>query len=290
MALTISRTALQCLNLGRQSAQCRFLSLSATRHQNVDSTVDPKGYTLISMNKGPANSLSQPFLAELKEAIEEAEKTKGILLTSSLPTIFSAGLEITEMYNAKEESLREFWSTLQDTYLALYGCKVPTVAAINGHSPAGGCLLAMLCDYRVMVGPKFTIGLNETKLGIIAPWWFKNAMSQTIGIRQTEMALMLGTLFSTDQALSIGLIDKSAANKEEAMEEAEKMLIQLMNIPSQARHLTKMMMREESINRLRATKNDDIDVFTGFLTRPEVQAGMGMYLEALKNRKKKKAN
>jgi hypothetical protein len=40
-------------------------------------------------------------------------------------------------------------------------------------SPAGGCLLAMSCDYRVMVKNKFTIGLNETKLGIVAPFWFK---------------------------------------------------------------------------------------------------------------------
>ena len=31
----------------------------------------------------------------------------------------------------------------------------------------------MCCDYRVMVGPKFTIGLNETQLGIVAPFWFK---------------------------------------------------------------------------------------------------------------------
>jgi len=42
---------------------------------------------------------------------------------------------------------------------------------MKGHSPAGGCLFAMSCDYRVMVGPKYTIGLNETKLGIVAPKW-----------------------------------------------------------------------------------------------------------------------
>ena len=36
----------------------------------------------------------------------------------------------------------------------------------------GGCLLAMSCEYRVML-PKFTIGLNETQLGIVAPTWFQ---------------------------------------------------------------------------------------------------------------------
>jgi enoyl-CoA hydratase/carnithine racemase len=42
---------------------------------------------------------------------------------------------------------------------------------LQGHSPAGGCLLALSCEYRVMVGPKYTIGLNETQLGIVAPKW-----------------------------------------------------------------------------------------------------------------------
>ena len=59
-----------------------------------------------------------------------------------------------------------------------------------------------------MQGPKFTIGLNETLLGIVAPFWFKDTMLNTVGQRQTELALQLGTLFTAEQALSIGLVDK----------------------------------------------------------------------------------
>jgi 3,2-trans-enoyl-CoA isomerase len=76
-----------------------------------------------------------------------------------------------EMYKPKEERLRQFWTALQDVWLKLYGSSFPTAAAITGHSPAGGCLLALSCEYRVML-PNFTIGLNETKLGIVAPSWF----------------------------------------------------------------------------------------------------------------------
>ena len=68
--------------------------------------------------------------------------------------------------------------------------------------------MSLCCDYRVMQGPKFTIGLNETLLGIVAPFWFKDTMLNTVGQRQTELALQLGTLFTADQALSIGLVDK----------------------------------------------------------------------------------
>jgi len=36
--------------------------------------------------------------------------------------------------------------------------------SIQGHSPAGGCLIAMSCDHRVMASGRYTIGLNETLL------------------------------------------------------------------------------------------------------------------------------
>lgn len=77
-----------------------------------------------------------------------------------------------EMYKPDPEKVKLFWSTLQEVWLQLYGSTYPTAAAINGHSPAGGCLLALSCEYRVMC-PKLTIGLNETRLGIMAPEWFQ---------------------------------------------------------------------------------------------------------------------
>ncbi len=41
----------------------------------------------------------------------------------------------------------------------------------TGHAPAGGCVLAMCCDSRIMVSGKSKIGLNESKVGIVAPYW-----------------------------------------------------------------------------------------------------------------------
>jgi len=288
MAMSLQRVALRGLQIGRAFSNPRFLSLTASRQDQLECSVDPKGYTVISMNNGPANSLSLEFLQELTQAVKKAEtESKGIVLTSSLNTIFCAGLDITEMYKPDEERIRVFWGSLQDAYLSLYGCKVPTVAAINGHSPAGGCLLAMCCDYRVMVGPKFSIGLNETQLGIVAPWWFKDTMLQTVGNRQTELALILGTLFSTPQALSIGMIDKMVDSKEEALQDADKLMTAFMRIPSVARHTSKMLLRQETYDRLSKTKEEDITFFADFIVRPEIQVPMGKYLEALKNKKKK---
>ena len=83
------------------------------------------------------------------------------------------------------ERLEAFWTALQQVFLDLYSLPVPTAAAINGPAPAGGCLLSSCCDYRVMTNaPKAVIGLNETALGIVAPWWFQSAFERVIGQRQ----------------------------------------------------------------------------------------------------------
>jgi len=262
---------------------------SSARGSNVDVSIDEKGVATLSMNKAPVNSLNKEFLVELNETLETTSKSaKGLVLTSSMSSVFCAGLEITEMYQPDPVRLREFWSSLQDVWIQMYSYKLPSAAAITGHSPAGGCLLSLCCDYRVMVGPKYSIGLNETLLGIVAPFWFKDSMQNTIGFRQTELALMKGTLFSTEEALKVGLIDKAVTSREECLTEATNFVRGMMKIPSEARHVSKMLMRGKYVDQLANYKEQDIDNFVNFITKPEIQKPMGMYLEALKAKSKKK--
>ena len=54
-----------------------------------------------------------------------------------------------------------------------------------------------------MVGGQFSIGLNETALGIVAPNWFMDTYSHTISVRQAELALTSARMFSVDEALKV---------------------------------------------------------------------------------------
>merc|ERR1712183_590571 len=94
-----------------------------------------------------------------------------LVLNSSNSSIFSAGLDITELYKPDPNRLPEFWKSFQQLFIKLYGSRLATIAAIEGSAIAGGCMLAMSCDYRIISSNKITIGLNETKLGIAAPFW-----------------------------------------------------------------------------------------------------------------------
>ncbi|XP_060068628.1 enoyl-CoA delta isomerase 1, mitochondrial-like [Ylistrum balloti] len=267
----------------------RTVRLMSTETDALQIDVDSKtGVATMKMCRPPVNSLNLEYLTSMNIALEklENEKCKGLILTSAVPKIFCAGLDILEMYQPDVERLQVFWRSLQDVWLRLYGSKMATIAAINGHSPAGGCLLATCCDYRIMA-PNYTIGLNETQLGIVAPFWFKDTMYGVIGNRETEYALTLGVMYSTEEALGIKLIDK-VVPQDEVYTAAQEKMKQYLKIPEVARQLSKDMMRRETVEKLRLKREEDVANFKNFAIRDSVQKSLGMYLEMLKKKSQQK--
>ncbi|TMW45737.1 hypothetical protein DOY81_009187 [Sarcophaga bullata] len=265
----------------------RYMSSTPGGKLTTIAVNDKSGVATLTMNRPPVNGLNYELLRDIKESIDEIEsnKCRGLILTSSSNTIFSAGLDIMEMYKPNQERLRNFWITLQDTWLALYGSSVPTAAAINGHSPAGGCLLATSCEYRVML-PNFTIGLNETKLGIVAPKWFMSTFCNVLPRRVAEMALTEGKMFSTEEALKVGLVDDVVSTKEEALDKCEKFFATFAKTNPFARAVTKQQFRAKDLQQLEDEKTQDLEAFLFFVNQPSVQKGLGIYLEGLKKKSK----
>ncbi|GMI31147.1 hypothetical protein TrRE_jg11439 [Triparma retinervis] len=260
---------------------------SATRTY-VNLSKPSTSVAVLELDRAPVNSLSKEMADAVSAAIKEAEgddKVQALVLKSSNPKIFSAGLDITEMNNPEVERLEDFWRSIQDLFLTLYGSRLSTVAAIEGHSPAGGCLLAMSCDYRVMTeGENFKIGLNETKLGIAAPYWLKDLFVKTIGNREAELGLGLGKLYSPSEALSVNLIDEVVKNEdvlEVAMKEAETWA----KIPPKGRVASKVMLRSEMMDELREKKELDVGWFRDFIMEEGTQKGIDAYLKSLGGKK-----
>lgn len=246
------------------------------------------GVAVLTMQSPPVNSLSLEFITELCINLEKLEMDKacrGLIVTSSLPKVFSAGLDILEMYGTSPERCGEFWRAVQEMWLKMYKSNMVTVAAINGSSPAGGCLLSLTCDYRIMAdNPRYSIGLNETLLGIVAPFWFKDTMANTIGHRNTEMALALGLLYSPTEALNVGLVDQIVP-QDQLLDTAAKTMTKWLAIPDHARQITKSMMRKATVDRMTSNREADIQNFVNFVTKDSIQKSLRMYLEMLKKRK-----
>lgn len=231
------------------------------------------------------------MMQSISSAIQEAEsdrKIQSLILTSSLPNgIFSAGLELTELYQPDASRLPKFWESFQQLYLDLYGSRLSTIASMGGPAPAAGCMLALSCDYRVMIdNPKCTIGLNESQLGIVAPPWLAQQYIDTIGNRNAELALLLGTLFSPQQALDIGLVDEIASSKDDVEGAARTKAAEFVRIPPKARVAAKELTRGAQIAKLANHRQGDTEFFCSFVTSDTVQRTLGAYLEMLAKRKK----
>lgn len=283
-----------------QRHQFKLLSTDKTTDDLVLTKVE-KGNTVAKMvlNRPSVNSLSLEMCQAISKSIKSIEldhpKVQALVLTSSNPSILSAGLDLTELHNPNPQRLPQFWNSFQQLFLDLYGSRLAVICAIEGHAPAAGCMLAMASDYRVMASPSSvgdnvgkqgivgTIGLNETLFGIAAPPWLGQLMIRTIGFRKAEEALALGKLFSPDEALHIGLVDKIVA-RDLVLEKSHEIATCWAKIPAQARVASKMLARKEYIEDLIAKREQDTENFCTFIQNDVVQAGLGAYLNSLRHK------
>ncbi|KAJ3601739.1 hypothetical protein NHX12_032706 [Muraenolepis orangiensis] len=291
---TVSKCGIAGLLSASRHGPCRLPHLLGQKMTNSTSSkvkvdLDPTtGVAVMCMQSPPVNSLNLELLTEFASTLEKLEMDKGcrgVIITSSVPRIFSAGLDILEMFRTSPEHCADFWKAVQEMWLKLYGSNLATIAAINGSSPAGGCLVSMACDYRIMAdNPRYSIGLNETKLGIVAPYWFRDTMANTVGHRTTERALGLGLLYSPQEALEVGLVDELVP-EDQVLTTATQTMGKWLAIDEHARQVTKSLMRKPTVDKLLFNREADVQNFVSFITQDSVQKNLGMYLKMLKSRK-----
>lgn len=189
-----------------------------------------------------------------------------------MKNVFSSGLDFNELHKPEESRINAFWLFFQEAWLKLYGSSFATAALINGHAPAGGCVFSLSCEYRVMM-PNFKIGLNEAPVGIIPPEFVIACARNVLSSRQAEIALTLGTLYTTEDALKIGMIDEIATDQQDAAARCENFLLKSAKIPQMARSFTKQSFRQESLEMLRnpQKRSADAKLFIDHILRPSTQ-------------------
>mmetsp|Transcript_15209 Transcript_15209/g.35033 ORF Transcript_15209/g.35033 Transcript_15209/m.35033 type:complete len:304 (+) Transcript_15209:65-976(+) len=246
-----------------------------------------KRMAIINMARAPVNSLNLDLVQHLTQAIQGLEQdpeVQGFILASSQNKVFCAGIDLVMMHQPKADDLATFWSALQTLWYTLYGTRLATVAAIQGAAPAAGCLLAISCDYRVMA-KGHSLGMNETKFGLVAPPWFQQTLVSTVGLRHAESLLLKGMMVPSGDALRIGMIDEEV-DESEVMLAAEKELGAMLSVSDRARQTTKVALRMPMMQQMKAAFDMDRDWFMSWVQSPEIQAGLGAYLESLKKKKK----
>ncbi|MBV8136173.1 MAG: enoyl-CoA hydratase/isomerase family protein, partial [Deltaproteobacteria bacterium] len=114
------------------------------------------------------NAMDLALLEELKElfaALADDSSARAVVLTGQGPT-FCAGLDVKVVPQyGKAEQLR-LLEVLNGMILAVYGCPLPVVGAINGHAIAGGLVLALCCDWRIVAAADSRVSLAEPQVSL----------------------------------------------------------------------------------------------------------------------------
>jgi len=125
---------------------------------------------LLRMRAGKANATGPAFLDALGTSLDGLlAAPPGALVLTGEGRVFSAGLDLPALVDLPTAALVDFIGRFTDTMLRLFTLPFPVVAAVNGHAVAGGCVLALQADQRLMAEGEGRIGLNEVRLGIGLP-------------------------------------------------------------------------------------------------------------------------
>lgn len=216
---------------------------------------------IITLNRGKSNSLNREMVTELHDMlhnIENDDNIGGVIITGK-DHFFSAGLDLIELYHYNEEEAKSFWHLFLNFTAKITSFKKPLVAAINGHSPAGGCVIALACDTRVMAEGKYIIGLNEVPVGIIVPNSIFTLYSFWLGQANAYRNLLAGTLFSPEEALAVGLIDE-IVKPESIMTAAERKVRKYMAFEANTWQQSKRNLRKELIATTSADQSADLEI------------------------------
>ncbi|GFH25123.1 uncharacterized protein HaLaN_23036, partial [Haematococcus lacustris] len=208
-----------------------------------------EGYAVLAMAKEPVNSLNLDMWRELEAALDGLEadtSCQGVIITSALKRdVFSAGNDIMELFAPRTSGSRyaEFWVTSNRFLCKLYGSRLATIAAIRGASPAGGCMMSLCCDHRVITS-NGTMGLNEVQLGIPVPKYWAALMAKVIGHKAAEKLLLTGKMVGAAEAKTLGMVD-AVVDKDGLLPAAEKVMTQLVRLPPTAVAATKANLRAD---------------------------------------------
>jgi len=186
---------------------------------------------------------------------------KAIIYTSGVQRrVFTAGNDIAELIAPRTtiERYSKFWGNQNEFLARLYKTPLITVAAIRGACPAGGCAIAMMCDYRVMsTEGDGTIGLNEVALGIVPPKWWARVMVNLLGQQTASRFLMNATMLTPHEAVAVGLIDK-AVSENDLVATARELIKPSLKVPGFPRAMTKATFRKDVADQWIAEIPDEI--------------------------------
>jgi enoyl-CoA hydratase/carnithine racemase len=174
------------------------------------------GLLTLTLSRAPANALNASMVDELNSALQQADApdVRAVILASDRPKFFCAGFDVKEVFQYDRQQMTSYFGAFMHLYETLFRLPKPVVGAVSGHAVAGGAILALACDVRVMAEGSFRFALNEVNLGIVLPPGILRMALDAIGPRHARELFLGGETLTPPRAFAVGLAHELAQPEE----------------------------------------------------------------------------
>ena len=235
-----------------------------------------KGIATVTLQRGKVNALNEPMVEEAFDIFINLEKdteVKSVVFTGS-GKFFSFGFDIPEFLRYSKKDFIGYCEKFTNLYTYLFQFPKPVVAALNGHTIAGGCMLATACDFRLMATGKGKISLNEITFGAPVFAGSVEMLRFCVGSRKAQSILYSGAMYSAEEAFELGLVDQVSA-KDTLEEDARKVADELGEKASPAFSSIKKLLRKPLAEKMIKYEKDYIlhfaDIWYSETTRKKLK-------------------
>jgi len=183
-----------------------------------------EGVAEISMNRGPVNAIDHQLAREVVDAYVRArhdDTARAVILTSSLPTVFSAGMDLKLALDMDGQALRGFIEVFYyEMHEALYRLGKPVIAAVNGHARAAGVTWAVSCD-MIIAAEEAAMGYPEIDVGLLPAMHLVHLPRQA-GRHRAAQLLFTGDIVPAAEMHRLGVVNE-VCPRAEVMPRARKL-------------------------------------------------------------------
>jgi enoyl-CoA hydratase len=211
-----------------------------------------EGILTLRLAHGKASAIDVELLDALVRELDGlADDVRAVILTGT-GSIFSAGVDLFRLTQEGADYVRRFLPLLSRFVRTLFAFPRPVVAAANGHAIAGGGVMVLAADVRLMAEGAGRIGVPELLVGVPFPVVALEVVRFAVPRDKVQSLIYMGRTLPPQEALAAGLVDEVVA-PEEILARAQEIARQLAQIPPKVFRLTKQSLRAEALERIDRT-------------------------------------
>jgi enoyl-CoA hydratase len=167
-----------------------------------------EGVISVFIDDEKANALGFEVIAGLRSALETSTRENAPLVIVGRVGYFSAGFDLQIMRSGDRDRISALVEQGSLLFGEMFAAPIPVLAACTGHALAAGALLLLAADYRIGQQGKYTVGLNETRIGIALPQFAVDMARFRLSTNRIIAATLFASILGPEEACDFGFLDR----------------------------------------------------------------------------------